>query len=89
MDCAVRPNIVLHFNLFVKPIFLFAVDVRKEPALYREARDPPRKRGVVGIESHSLRHEKSHFCLLTKVTFFNDIRSFRNGRYIIEKDKIL
>ena len=32
-----------------------------------------------GFESHSLRHEKSHFCLLTKVTFFNDIRSLRNG----------
>ena len=26
-------------------------------------------------ESLPLRHEKSHFCLPTKVTFFNDIRS--------------
>ena len=25
------------------------------------------------------RTKKSHFCLLTKVTFFNDIRSLRNG----------
>ena len=31
------------------------------------------------IDSRILLHEKSHFCLLTKVTFFNDIRSLRNG----------
>ena len=32
-----------------------------------------------GFESLPVYHEKSHFCLLTKVTFFNDIRSLRNG----------
>ena len=31
-----------------------------------------------------LSHEKSHFCLLTKVTFFNDIRSLWNGWYIFD-----
>ena len=37
-----------------------------------------------GFESLWAGHEKSHFCLPTKVTFFNDIRSFRNGRYIFD-----
>ena len=32
-----------------------------------------------GFESRHSDHEKSHFCLPTKVTFFNDIRSLRNG----------
>ena len=36
------------------------------------------------FKSLLLRYEKSHFCLLTKVTFFNDIRSWRNGRYIFD-----
>ena len=31
------------------------------------------------FESRRLHHEKSHFCLPTKVTFFNDIRSFGTG----------
>ena len=32
-----------------------------------------------GFESRHSDHEKSHFCLPTKVTFFNDIRSLWNG----------
>ena len=36
------------------------------------------------FESCRLDHEKSHFCLPTKVTFFNDIRSWRNGWYIFD-----
>ena len=32
-----------------------------------------------GFESLPARQEKSHLCLLTKVTFFNDIRSLWNG----------
>ena len=31
------------------------------------------------FESSRAYHEKSHFCLPTKVTFFNDIRSCRDG----------
>ena len=31
----------------------------------------------LGFESLTLRHEKSHFCLPTKVTFFNDIHPLR------------
>ena len=41
----------------------------------------------------SLSHEKSHFCLPTKVTFFNDIRSCKTGdtalKYVLESAKIL
>ena len=32
-----------------------------------------------GFESLQAGHEKSHFCLPTKATFFNDIRSLWNG----------
>ena len=34
---------------------------------------------ALGFESPCPHHEKSHFCLPTKVTFFNDIRSLWNG----------
>ena len=33
----------------------------------------------VRISPSDVHHEKCHFCLPTKVTFFNDIRSLRNG----------
>ena len=36
-------------------------------------------RETCGFESLQAHHEKSHFCLPTKVTFFNDIRSLWNG----------